>query len=271
MDDHAFATESSAQEATRLWIRQYLPAPDAPVRLVCFPHAGGSATYYLPVARALSPSVDVLAVQYPGRQDRMREPCVDSLHELADLVAEQVLPWTGRPFALFGHSMGATLAYEVAKRLEREGREPLVLFASARRAPSTHRDETMHLCSDAQLLADLRGTSGTDPRLFEDEGLLRLVLHALRADYKAAATYRHTPGAGPEPACPITALVGDRDPKASVDEARAWSAHTRSGFDLRVFEGGHFFLEDHASAVIGLIAEGIAEGRRRTAASGGRR
>ncbi|MFG2628146.1 thioesterase II family protein [Streptomyces sp. NPDC048473] len=270
MGDLDSAAVASTEGATGLWIRRFHPAPDAPVRMICLPHAGGSATYYLPVARALAPAVDVLAVQYPGRQDRMREPCVDSLHELADRVAEQVRPWTGVPIALFGHSMGATLGYEVAKRLERDGAGPLVLFASGRRAPSTHRDgEVMYLRPDEDLLDDLRAMSGTDSRVFADESLLRLVLPALRSDYKATETYRHTPGAGPELACPIVALVGDSDPKATVEEARAWDTHTTAGFDLRVFDGGHFFLNDHAPAVIELIAERLA-GLRGLAAPGGR-
>ncbi|MDQ0954324.1 surfactin synthase thioesterase subunit [Streptomyces phaeochromogenes] len=101
------------------WIRRYHPAPDASTRLVCFPHAGGSATFYHPVSRALSPEIDVVAVQYPGRQERRTEPLVDSVEKLADLIVPELEPWLDRPLTFFGHSMGASLAYEVALRLRR--------------------------------------------------------------------------------------------------------------------------------------------------------
>src|ERR1700712_4687720 len=115
------------------WIRRFHESPGASARLVCFPHAGGAATYFYPLSRTLAPSIEALAVQYPGRQDRRAEPCVDDIHELADLVAPALLEWADRPLALFGHSMGATLAFEVAGRLEKAGVRPAGLFVSGRR------------------------------------------------------------------------------------------------------------------------------------------
>lgn len=229
------------------WIRRFHPAPAAATRLVCFPHAGGSATYYFPVSRSLSPEVDVLAVQYPGRQDRRAEACVEDLRTLADLVVEQLDGWLDRPVALFGHSMGATLAFEVAVRLERSGTVPVGLFASGRRAPSRHRTETVHLLDDDALIADVRRLSGTDSQILEDDEVLRMVLPSIRSDYTAAETYRYQ--RVPALACPVVALTGDRDPQVSLDEAGAWAEHTTGGFDLKVFEGGHFFLNDHARLV----------------------
>lgn len=106
---------------TGAWVRRFHPdGRDAAHRLICFPHAGGSASFYFPVSRALTPGVDVLAIQYPGRQDRRHEPCIDSIAALADALAEEVRPWCDRPVTFFGHSMGATLAFEVARRLEAE-------------------------------------------------------------------------------------------------------------------------------------------------------
>ncbi|BFO16870.1 hypothetical protein SHKM778_32580 [Streptomyces sp. KM77-8] len=102
---------------------------------MCLPHAGGSASYFFPVSRRLSSVADVLVVQYPGRQDRRREPCLGSVADLADALAGELLPLRGGPLVLFGHSLGATVAFEVARRLEAEGAPPLALFASGRRAP----------------------------------------------------------------------------------------------------------------------------------------
>jgi surfactin synthase thioesterase subunit len=239
------------------WIRRYFPSPGAAVQLVCLPHAGGSAPFYRPVAQKLSPRVEVLAVQYPGRQDRRHEPMIDDLGELADRVCEAVAGVVDRPFALFGHSMGATVAFETATRLESRQLFPLRVFASGRRAPSRVRDERVHLSDDDGMVAELRTLSGTDQRVFGDEEILRMVLPAIRNDYRAAETYRYTPG--PRLRCPVTALVGDSDPKASHDEVDAWREHTTAAFELKTYSGGHFYLLDHVADVLRVIDERLGE------------
>lgn len=238
------------------WIRRLRPAPEAPVQLVCLPHAGGSAAFYHPVAKALAPDVDVLAVQYPGRQDRHREPGLTSLTELADRVADALSPWAERPLVLFGHSMGALLGYEVAARLEAAGTAPLALFASARRAPSIHREQSVHLRSDEGVVDELRSLGGVEPVFLEDPELRGLILPAVRSDYEAIETYRHT--ARPPLGIPVTVLTGDDDPQVTAEEAAAWSAHTTGPFALRTFEGGHFYLTDHFSEVLSLLRAALA-------------
>jgi len=240
-----------------LWIRRFHPAPPGAPRLVCLPHAGGSASFYFPVSRALSPAVDVLAVQYPGRQDRRHEPCIDSVPELAVQVFAVLRPWLTAPTALFGHSMGASLAFELARLIEAEtGETPAHLFASGRRAPSAHRTETVHLLDDRGLLADVRKLSGTDMAVLGDEDMLRAALPAIRSDYRAAETYAYRPG--PPLRCPITVFTGDDDPKTTVEEAQAWSTHTTGPFDLRVFPGGHFFLTLHQKAILRRISDALS-------------
>ncbi|WP_352235706.1 alpha/beta fold hydrolase [Lentzea sp. NBRC 102530] len=243
---------------TALWIRRFHPNPDANVRLVCLPHAGGSASFYYPVSESLTPEVEVLAVQYPGRQDRRNEPCVESVTELADLIVEALDPWSDeRPIALFGHSMGATVAFEVARGLERRGRPPVALFASGRRAPSRYRDDQVHLKDDRAIVEELQTLSGTDSRLLGNEDLLRLVIPVVRADYKAVETYRCEPGA--KVSCPVSVLVGDSDPKATIEEARAWSEHTASAFELQVYPGGHFYLSAHQDRVTDLLLDRLVD------------
>ncbi|MEU9191377.1 alpha/beta fold hydrolase [Streptomyces sp. NPDC048484] len=240
-------------EETGAWLRRFHSAPDAGTRLICFPHAGGSATFYFPVSRAVPPAVEVLAIQYPGRQDRRHEALIDDIRTLADMVVEQLLPWADRPLALFGHSMGATLAFEVALRLEDAGITPVYLFASGRRAPSRYRLEQVHLLDDDALIADMKRLSGTGSQILDDDELIRMVLPYVRNDYKAAETYHYQEGSGLS--CPVLALTGDRDPRVSVEDARAWGEHTCGPFDLRVFNGGHFFINDHAPAITKEIIE----------------
>lgn len=236
---------------TNAWIRRFNPAPDAEHRLVCFPHAGGSASFYFPVSRALTPAVDVLAIQYPGRQDRRNEPCVDSIHGLADALAYELDGWFDRPVTFFGHSMGASLAYEVARRFEARGTVLHGLFASGRRAPSTVREERVHLLDDDGLIEDMTRLSGTDTQVLGDPEILRMILPSVRADYRAAETYRYTPG--PRLTCPLTALTGDDDPQVTLAEANAWAEHTSGPFELKVYPGGHFFLNSQAPAVLSAL------------------
>jgi surfactin synthase thioesterase subunit len=234
-----------------LWCRRYHPARNASARLVCLPHAGGSAPFFLPVSAALSPRVDVVAMQYPGRQDRRTERPIDDMTVLADRIYEILRRQPELPLTIFGHSLGAVAGFEVARRLEAAGHGPVRLFASGRRGPSTYRDEAVHLRDDAGILAEVRRLNGTASALLSDDELMRAALPALRADYQAAETYRCAPDVTIN--CPITVLTGDVDPKTTLDEANAWAEHTTGAFDVQVFAGGHFFLTEHTDAIIKLL------------------
>lgn len=241
--------------ATAVWLRRYRPAPDPVARLVCLPHAGGSASWFLPVATALSPAVEVVAVQYPGRQDRRAEPAIDDLAVLADRVAP-LLAGDGPPLSVFGHSMGASLGFEVIRRLEAAGQRPVRLFASGRRAPSEFRGETVHRKGDAAILADVRALSGTSSFLLEDDEMMRAALPALRADYRAAELHRVSADTTVD--CRITVLTGDRDPKTTLPEAEAWSRHTTAECEVRILPGGHFFVSEQSEAVLKILREHLA-------------
>jgi pyochelin biosynthesis protein PchC len=238
------------------WIRRIGSPRNAAVSLICFPHAGGSATYYSWLARSLAPEIELVAIQYPGRQDRRFEECIDNIPEFSDRIFEALNPWTERPFAFFGHSMGAILAFEVARRFEATmDTAPLRLFASGRRAPSRQRSDNIHQRDDRGLIAELRRVGATDERVLADEELLATILRVIRADYRAIETYSCPPGA--VVACPVTALVGDADPQATIDEASAWSEHCTGEFDLRVFPGGHFYLDSCRTQVAHLLSTSL--------------
>ncbi|MFJ3586821.1 thioesterase II family protein [Streptomyces sp. NPDC090127] len=255
------------------WLRRFHTAPAGAPRLLVFPHAGGNASYYFPLSAALADHAEVLVVQYPGRQERFGEPCVESLHELADLVTAELLGDAGgpgafldRPFAVFGHSMGASLAFEVACRLRDAGFPPAALAVSGRRAPSIPAPGAVHLADDEKLIADMKLLGGTDERMLDHPELLAAILPAVRSDYVATETYRFR-GAAPL-ACPVTALIGDVDPRVDAPQALAWRAHTTGAFRLRAYTGGHFYLVPHLDAIVSELLADLPAGAAETDRTG---
>jgi pyochelin biosynthesis protein PchC len=233
------------------WIRRFNSCSAGAPQLFCFPHAGGSATYYFQFSRDLAPGIEVLAVQYPGRQDRRHEPLIGAIPELADQVADVLASVVVPPFAFFGHSMGAIVAFETALRLrDNLGISPTWFFASGRRAPSTKRPRITY--DDATLISEIRQLGGTDPRFFGDEELLMAILPVTRNDFHANQDYSWVQGA--PLACPIAVLIGDSDPQCTIEEAAAWSGHSTGDFKQRVFPGGHFFLDQHRADVVDTIS-----------------
>jgi pyochelin biosynthetic protein PchC len=234
------------------WLRGFHPAPPGAPRLVCLPFVGGAASFFHPLSAAL-PDVQVLAAQYPGRQDRFREPAVRDLRVLADAIAAG-LPDDGARTVLFGHSMGGLVGYEVARRLEARGTDVAHLYVSGRRAPDAPLPgPPVHGLDDAGVLATVRRLGGPGVELLEEPGLVELMLPTIRADYAAVELYEDA--AGPRLRCPLTVLVGDSDPLVSPAEALAWAERTSGPFDARVFPGDHFYLVEQADAVRRVLEE----------------
>ncbi|MFE4972093.1 thioesterase II family protein [Kitasatospora sp. NPDC056651] len=236
---------TDTRPGTGRWLRRFHPAPGpAAPRLVMLPHAGGSASFYFPFSRALSGDVDVLVTQYPGRQERHGEPSITDIRELAAAVlAALTADGPGdAPLALFGHSMGALVAYELAGLLEERGVPLARLFVSGCRGAAVPDDDPRWLRAhdDDALLAELAAMGGTDAELLDHPDIRQLVLPPLRADLHAVRTYRHRPRRPLR--VPVTALTGDADPRVRPDTARAWSELTLGPCDLRTFPGDHFYL-----------------------------
>lgn len=242
------------------WFRCFAPRPSASVRLVCFPHAGGAASAFRQWPSLLPEDVEVVAVQYPGRQDRYGEPCARSMAELVEGIVRNIEPLLDRPVAFFGHSMGATVAFETALRVQRLSPWTVTrLFASARKAPSAPPPVRWETFDDAEVLVYVQGLGGSGARsLLRDPELTELTLPVLRADFRLVAEYQHT-GTAPL-ACPVTVLRGAAEERFTEADAREWGAHTIGGLDLEVLPGGHFYLEDVPEQVTALVAARLGLG-----------
>ncbi|MGV9451896.1 thioesterase II family protein [Streptomyces sp. NPDC003635] len=241
------------------WLRSYPAASGrAPrLRLVCFPHAGGNAQLFRGWAARLPADVELLAVRYPGRQERLSEPCVEDMATLADAVTAALLPFLDRPLALFGHSMGSSVAYESALRLQtRHGVVPRRLVVSARSAPHRARPTGLHHRSDDDLVAGVRRLGDLGSEAYDVPELRELLLPALRADYRLIEAYR--PADPPEVVhAPITACLGSDDPGCDPDAVAAWAELTTAGFRLRTYPGDHFYLAPREAELLADITQDL--------------
>lgn len=246
---------SSAAPDVRSWLVPYGTTVEPGFRVVCFPHAGGSASYFAWLRAAVPPQGELLCVQYPGRQERRREPSIEQVPTMAATVAEVLSGGPRTPLVLFGHSLGALLAFETARALEAGGRPVAGLIASGRRAPSVRPPQGGADLSTEEIIAEMRVLGGVDPALLNDPDVLELILPVLRADHRLAESYVPEPGAAVS--CPLTVLTGNSDPRVSWADAQAWSGHTSGPCAVYEAEGGHFFFESDRPAVLGLIRDSL--------------
>ncbi|MEV4971873.1 thioesterase II family protein [Streptomyces scopuliridis] len=223
------------------WLRCTAPRPEAAYRLICFPHAGGSASSFRGWAEGL-PEYEVHAVCYPGRAARLDEPLPTSLPRLAADVAEAVGPLLDRPVAFLGHSMGAVVAFEAARLLQARDHGIAHLFASGARAPQlAHPEGSGAAGMDDDAIADaLTALGGTDAELLADPDFRELILPYVCGDFRMFDAYAHRPGAALT--CPVTAIAGDADPLVGAEDAAAWAEATEGPFTHHTVPGDHFYL-----------------------------
>lgn len=240
------------------WIVCNKPRPAAKLRLLCFPHAGGGAGFFRDWSERLPRDVEVLAVQPPGREEQLSEPAYNRFQALVGALVTAIRPILTPPYAFFGHSMGALVAFEVARQLRRLGYlSPIHLIVSGRRAPTCARASSSPLSlSDAEMLARLREYEGTPQSLLEHREFMQLLLPTLRADFQVCESYRYD---GEDPLdCALTAFGGDADPEVSRQELLAWRQQTRSVFAFRQFSGGHFYLQQNPEFFAALAGALVA-------------
>ncbi|MEV5412743.1 alpha/beta fold hydrolase [Thermopolyspora sp. NPDC052614] len=244
------------------WLPGQEPSPYAGRRLICLPYAGGAAAAYQ-IWRWLAPDgLQVCPVELPGRGARFGEDLFQRLTPLVETLADAIAPALDRPFAIFGHSMGALLAFELTRTLRKFGLpEPEHLFVSGAVAPGTpRRERPLHDAPDNEIRRKLRTLGGTPEELLGNDELMELMLPVLRADFAVLETYEYREQA--PLAVPITVLAGRSDPVVPVSALRGWRDQSTVPLRLRLFPGGHFYLHDAAADIVRLISDTLRHARQ---------
>ena len=235
------------------WVHYRLPRRDPAVRLFCIPHAGAGASAYVAWRNGFPDWIEVCPVQLPGRENRYGEPVPDDMHTLVAMLAEALEPLLDRPVALFGHSMGALIAYELAVQwMNGGGPVPRHLFLSGCLPPHRMEDRTLAGEEDGELLDLLRSYNGMDPALLGAEEFVDFIVPVFRRDLRLVDSFVRNPAQPPLP-CPVTVFSGVEDPFVDPEQAAEWEAYAGGGFQLRLFAGDHFYLRDSKDDIIGHI------------------
>jgi medium-chain acyl-[acyl-carrier-protein] hydrolase len=244
------------------WFSPLRRNPKSELRLFCLPYAGGSAAIYRSWYKQLPEFLDIWPIELPGRGQRITESPVRNLAELTDSIAEELKDvFSEKPFALFGHSMGATVAFEVARKLYALRRlSPLSLFVSGRQAPHiADRTPPTYNVSDGEFIENLCKLNGTPREVIQHPDLLSLLLPVLRADFQAIQTYEWSHSLSAPLLCPIRAFGGVTDVHVAEGDIRAWRAQTKGAFSLHMLPGDHFFIHSQQNALVNLVGKYLGE------------
>jgi len=239
------------------WVLFPRRLPDARLRLFCFPYAGGGASIYSRWPELLPAGVELAAVQLPGREGRLAEKPYADLGALVEKLGEVLEPYMEMPFALFGHSNGGLMAFELTRLLRRQGKRlPVHLFFSGRPAPQVElTDPPIHALPNDEFMAALRRFGGTPEEVLEHAEIMALIEPLLRADFALGETYVYTPE--PPLEVPISAYGGATDDEVPLWQVEAWREQAGGAFEFLTFPGGHFFLNDDRTRLLQELGRGL--------------
>lgn len=240
-----------------LWFPYARLLPESKIRIVCFPYAGAGASIYKSWPDRFGTTVDVLAAQPPGREGRIRERAhAELLFYIKDCI-ESLIPYLDKPILLFGHSLGALAAFELAREMRRRSLVmPLRVIVSGSREPQTPKITfPMHQLPDREFIDALRGLGGTPPEVLKNGELMQLFLPMLRADFSASERYHYN--FEPPLDVPITAIGGAEDTEVSRDQLCAWADQTTRIADIQWIRGGHFFIHSEEQELLHIISRVI--------------
>jgi surfactin synthase thioesterase subunit len=243
------------------WIADDVRAPvpaTATWQLFCFAHAGGGPLFFRSWRSALAPDIAVRPVLLPGRERRLAETPYRQVAPLLNPLCAGLAPHLRPPYAFFGHSMGAVVAYEAARRLAATpAGGPACLVVSGRPAPGRGRDRGLARLPDAEFTEVVGRLNGTPPEILAEPDLMSLLLPGLRADFELAETYQPLPGA--RLACRVAAYLGADDPDVSRADMLAWRDVTSGPFTMRVFRGDHFYLREGPADVLTALRSDLSD------------
>lgn len=235
------------------WYLEYKKNPQASIRLFCFHHSGGGASLYFPWIDHLSPDIEMIAVQLPGRESRYGEPLTNNLKDITAKLGEEFRFYKDKPFFVFGHSLGALISFEFIKSIyQLYALYPCHMIVSATKAPHLpFRMKHLSQLDDKTLKEELKAYNGIDERILNNDELLDLFLPIIRSDFSISESYFSTNSA-PLP-CDLLVLSGSQDQTVSKEEILEWSAYTIGKFKHISFSGEHFFIKDHQKSILELI------------------
>ncbi|WP_187445066.1 thioesterase II family protein [Rossellomorea vietnamensis] len=222
--------------------------------MFCFSHAGGSSSSYRKwIPYCDKKGIEIIAIQLPGRENRIREKPVDDLNALALMLTKEISHYLDKPYIFFGHSMGGIISYEVSKLLLKGNfKLPKHLFISSTKAPHIKpASKGIYNLSDSELISKLKDLNGTPIELLKNIELMSLFLPAIRADFKIAETYFREVCMLP---IPISVFLGDKD-TVKLSSVLKWKEHTTNRFEHRIFKGDHFYLIKYTSEIIDTISK----------------
>ena len=240
-------------------LRRCAPKTQPLLRMLAFPWCGAGASVYRKLALCLPPHIELLAVQLPGREDRFGESLMVRMEQIVEHTLKDIVSVFDRPLILFGHSMGALVAWEIAQALrDRIGREPTALIVSGHGAPhcAPRSTRSWHSANERDLIANIRQLGGTPDELLEDRPMMRAFMPLLRADYEVVENYR--PKSRPPLSCSLVACAGGEDREVTPETMRAWLSCTTGHRRLHWFEGDHFYLSSQPALLARSIEEWIA-------------